>query len=97
GSLRPTGIGCETNCTGVFRPLSLHARFCRVVRVTPEKLGGTPVFRGTRIPVRVLFDYLKEGYTVDAFLEQYEIDPNLLHGFIEALRDSFTTDRKAEV
>ncbi|WP_259093897.1 DUF433 domain-containing protein [Salinibacter ruber] len=67
------------------------------IEVTPEKLGGAPVFRGTRIPVRVLFDYLEEGYTVDAFLEQYEIDPNLVHGFIEALRDSFTTDRKAEV
>ncbi|MBB4060800.1 uncharacterized protein (DUF433 family) [Salinibacter ruber] len=67
------------------------------IEVTPEKLGGTPVFRGTRIPVRVLFDYLEESYTVDAFLEQYEIDPNLVHGFIEALRDSFTTDRKAEV
>ncbi|WP_239498392.1 hypothetical protein [Salinibacter ruber] len=47
--------------------------------------------------MRVLFDYLEESYTVDAFLEQYEIDPNLVHGFIEALRDSFTTDRKAEV
>ena len=66
------------------------------IEVTPQKLGGTPVFRGTRIPVRILFDYLEEGYTVDSFLDQYDIDPDLVHGFMSALRDSFTVDRKVE-
>ena len=66
------------------------------IEVNPKKLGGTPVFRGTRIPVRILFDYLDEGGTVNAFLDQYDIDPDLVHGFLGALRDSFTSDRTVE-
>lgn len=34
----------------------------------PEILHGTPVFRGTRVPVRALFDYLEGGETVEEFL-----------------------------
>ena len=37
----------------------------------PEVLGGTPVFRGTRVPIQTLFDYLEGGDTLDQFLEQY--------------------------
>jgi len=35
----------------------------------PEILGGTPVSAGTRVPVRTLFEYLKDNYTLDQFLE----------------------------
>ena len=35
-------------------------------------LGGTPVFRGTRLPVQTLFDYLADGLTLDYFLETFE-------------------------
>jgi uncharacterized protein (DUF433 family) len=34
-------------------------------------LGGEPVFRGTRVPFKVLIDYLEGGETLDQFLEQY--------------------------
>ena len=34
-------------------------------------LGGEPVFRGTRVPFKVLTDYLEGGDTLDQFLEQY--------------------------
>jgi uncharacterized protein (DUF433 family) len=34
----------------------------------PEILGGTPVFRGTRVPLRTLFDYLEGGDTLEEFL-----------------------------
>ena len=37
----------------------------------PNILGGEPVFRGTRVPFRVLIDYLEGGETLDQFLEQY--------------------------
>ena len=37
----------------------------------PEILGGTPVFRGTRVPLRSLFDYLEGGETLDEFLRQF--------------------------
>ena len=38
----------------------------------PGILGGTPVFRGTRLPVQPLFDYLADGLTLDYFLETFE-------------------------
>jgi uncharacterized protein (DUF433 family) len=34
-----------------------------------EILGGTPVFKGTRVPIKTLFDYLENNYTLDEFLE----------------------------
>lgn len=37
----------------------------------PGILGGRPVFRGTRVPVDVLFDNLADGLTVDEVLESY--------------------------
>jgi uncharacterized protein (DUF433 family) len=37
----------------------------------PEILSGTPVFAGTRVPARTLFDYLEEGHTLDEFLEDF--------------------------
>jgi len=37
----------------------------------PEILGGTPVFVGTRVPVRSLFDYLVGGDTIQEFLHQF--------------------------
>ena len=37
----------------------------------PDILGGEPVFRGTRVPFKVLTDYLEGGSTLDEFLEQY--------------------------
>ena len=36
-----------------------------------EILGGTPVFRGTRVPFKNLLDYLEGGYSLDEFLEQF--------------------------
>lgn len=40
-----------------------------LVVIDPEILGGTPVFRGTRVPVQSLFDYLEWDYTLSEFLE----------------------------
>jgi uncharacterized protein (DUF433 family) len=34
-------------------------------------LGGTPVFKGTRVPIETLWDYLKAGETVEDFLEGF--------------------------
>jgi uncharacterized protein (DUF433 family) len=38
----------------------------------PGILGGTPVFRGTRLPIQTLFDYLADGLSLDYFLETFE-------------------------
>jgi uncharacterized protein (DUF433 family) len=37
----------------------------------PEILGGTPVFRGTRVPFQNLIDYLEGGETLDEFLDDF--------------------------
>jgi uncharacterized protein (DUF433 family) len=37
--------------------------------VDPEVLGGTPVFKDTRVPVATLFDYLEDDYSLEEFLE----------------------------
>lgn len=42
-----------------------------VVHSDPEILGGTPVFVGTRVPLRNLIDYIEEGYTLDEFLDDF--------------------------
>ena len=39
------------------------------ITVDPDVLGGTPVFKGTRVPVKTLFEYLKNNYSLDEFLE----------------------------
>jgi uncharacterized protein (DUF433 family) len=40
-----------------------------LITVNPNILGGTPVFKGTRVPVRTLFEYLERGYSLEEFLE----------------------------
>ena len=42
-----------------------------VVHSDPDILGGTPVFVGTRVPLRNLIDYLEGGYSLDEFLDQF--------------------------
>jgi len=37
----------------------------------PETLGGTPVFSGTRVPVKTLIDYLEAGDRLDDFLDDF--------------------------
>ena len=40
----------------------------RAISCTPDVMGGTPVFSGTRVPVQTLLDYLEGGETIDDFL-----------------------------
>lgn len=42
-----------------------------VVRSDPEILGGTPVFAGTRVPVKNLLDYLAAGDSLERFLDHF--------------------------
>lgn len=41
------------------------------ISVSKEIQGGTPVFRGTRVPVQILFDYLETGHSVEDFVAQH--------------------------
>ncbi len=60
-----------------------------LITSTPDILGGTPVFRGTRVPVQTLIEYLEGGQTIDEFLD----------GFPTVSREqviAFLEDHKAE-
>jgi len=43
----------------------------KIIESDAQKLGGTPVFRGTRVPVQNLFDYLEGGDSLDVFLDDF--------------------------
>ena len=43
----------------------------QLIERDPEKLGGTPVFYGTRVPIKNLFDCLEVGDTLNDFLDQF--------------------------
>lgn len=45
--------------------------FETIVHSDPEIMGGTPVFAGTRVPAKTLFDYLERGHSVDEFLDDF--------------------------
>jgi uncharacterized protein (DUF433 family) len=40
-----------------------------LITVDPEILGGVPVFKGTRVPIKTLFEYLENDYSLEEFLE----------------------------
>jgi uncharacterized protein (DUF433 family) len=42
-----------------------------LITTSPERLSGTPVFAGTRVPVQTLLDYLEGGQSLDQFLEDF--------------------------
>lgn len=41
------------------------------IETNPEKMSGTPVFRGTRVPIQNFFDYLEGGDSLDIFLDDF--------------------------
>ena len=40
-----------------------------LITIDPEILGGVAVFKGTRVPIKTLFEYLENNYTLEEFLE----------------------------
>src|ERR1700736_6097898 len=47
------------------------SRLGEAIWVNPQRMSGTPCFRGTRVPVQSLFDFLEGGETIDAFIKLY--------------------------
>jgi uncharacterized protein (DUF433 family) len=66
-----------------------------VIVKNPDILGGEPVFHGTRVPFKVLIDYLEGGDTLDQFLEQYpSVSRELAIAAIEEARLSLVAQLK---
>ncbi len=43
----------------------------QIVRISPNVMSGTPVFKGTRVPVQALLDHLEAGDSLNVFLEDF--------------------------
>ena len=64
------------------------------VRSDPAVMGGTLVFRASRVPVQTLLDYLDDGYTLDEFLEMFpSVDREDAAEFLRLARSESDADR----
>ena len=63
------------------------------IEVSPKKLGGKPVFRGSRIPISYLSQYLEHGYSVGEFIELHDVDPEAVRAVYE---QNFRSDESGE-
>ena len=67
----------------------------KLIERDPEKLGGTPVFAGTRVPIKNLFDYLEGGDSLDVFLDDFPtVAREQALGVLEVYREWLTTQHE---
>ena len=68
----------------------------KIISRDPEILGGTPVFAATRVPVRILFDYLEAGDSLDVFLDEYpHITREIAIAALELAKNGLVGDSEA--
>jgi uncharacterized protein (DUF433 family) len=59
-----------------------------VISRSPDVMGGTPVFAGTRVPVQTLLDYLEAGDSIDDFLAGFpSVTREQVIAFLEQAKD----------
>jgi uncharacterized protein (DUF433 family) len=64
------------------------------VRSDPSVMGGTLVFRASRVPAQTLLDYLDDGYTFDEFLDMFpSVDRDDASEFLRLARGDIHADR----
>jgi uncharacterized protein (DUF433 family) len=80
----------------MFSMEALMAKRLSVVHSNPEILGGTPVFVGTRVPLRNLFDYLERGHDIDEFLDAFpSVSREQAIAILENSHEVLTADARA--
>ena len=63
------------------------------ITIDPELLGGTPVFAGTRVPVKTLFDHLEAGDPLEVFLDDFpSVSRELAVAVLEEARAALVPD-----
>ena len=64
-----------------------------LITVDPEIHSGTPVFRGTRVPIKTLFDHLEAGDPLEVFLDDFpSVSRDLAVAVLEQARAALTLD-----
>ncbi|HEX8598718.1 MAG TPA: DUF433 domain-containing protein [Chloroflexia bacterium] len=60
-----------------------------LITCDPEIVSGTPVFAGTRVPIKNLFDYLEGGHDLQEFFEDFpSVGEEQVRGVLELAKDS---------
>jgi len=68
-----------------------------LITSNPEILGGKPVFKGTRVPVSNLIEYLESGYTVNDFLQGFPtVKKNQVNQILNLLSKQITESAKTQ-
>ncbi len=66
-----------------------------IIAIDPEILSGTPVFAGTRVPVKTLIDYLRVGHSLERFLEGFPtVSRDQAVAFLERALEAVVTDEE---
>ena len=64
-----------------------------LITIDPEIHGGTPVFTGTRVPVKTLFDHLEAGDSLEVFLDDFpSVSRELAVAVLEEARAALVPD-----
>ncbi len=63
------------------------------VWVDPDRMSGTPCFRGSRLPVQQLFDWLADGVSLDEFVEDFRIDRRAAEAVLRTAGAEFSSRR----
>lgn len=65
----------------------------RIISRSPDVMGGTPVFSGSRVPIQTLLDYLEAGESIDDFLEGFpSVSREQVIAFLEQAKDRLIAD-----
>lgn len=59
----------------------------KIINVDAEIMGGAPVFAGTRVPIKILFEYLESGETVEEFIDNFpSVNRQQITGLLELVQ-----------
>ncbi|MBX3163258.1 MAG: DUF433 domain-containing protein [Bacteroidetes bacterium] len=64
------------------------------VSIDPEVMSGTPVFTGTRVPIKTIFDYIEGGDSLDEFLDDFpSVSKQAALAVLEMAKQTLTTEK----
>ncbi|MDE0023873.1 MAG: DUF433 domain-containing protein [Spirochaetaceae bacterium] len=68
----------------------------QAVWVDPDRMSGVPCFRGSRLPVQQLFDWLADGVSLDEFIEDFKVDRQAAEAVLRAAGAALADRSKEE-
>jgi uncharacterized protein (DUF433 family) len=65
-----------------------------IILIDPDTLGGTPVFKGSRVPIWSLFVHLEKGISLDEFLDDFpSVERQQVIGLLEIIEYTFSSEK----